>query len=496
MTKEKKEWIDNVFIVLLFGIYPFILTQAYYNVLQTKFCFMAIITIVYFIIISVYQSQQGDEKYSIIQVWKKATGVDKWIILFFVSNILSFLLSKYKYQALTGCTDGFNGLYAVMLYMILYMIGKTWSGSKKIFLRCIQLAMVGMILFALLQFMGLDMFYLLTNLRARNNYLSTLGNTSIYGMYLLLHFPIVCGAYITAENKLDKTLGAMACGFGSMGILCSNTDATYIGFAVILVSLVAFFLFNKTGIAKILEIFILIVVGAVCFHLVYTFCEAPRGLSSFGRILSSPQITASALIILLIGYTLLYYVKESERLFEKIRQACILIFFLVIIIGLGLLIWFSLFDRETSLGMLDSYLRFDGDWGTGRGNIWSYLVDIYITKYNFFEKLFGTGQATAVMHLFEYYREEMLYEWGYYVEDAHNVYLHYLVTVGFFGLITYVGVIVGNLCNALKGNAVVWKKILGVALLACLSADIISILQPITLPYLWFYFGLIQHKES
>ena len=193
---------------------------------------------------------------------------------------------------------------------------------------------------------------------------------------------------------------------------------------------------------------------------------------------------------------ILHLKKNTDKICMIIRKCVVVIFVLIVITGIGAIIWFSLVDRKTDLGILDSYMRFDGNWGTGRGNIWSYLMDIYINEYNIFNKVFGDGQASVVMNLFQYYRDEMLYEWGYYVEDAHNVYLHYLMTTGVFGVLAYLGIVVNCLKHAFMKNADVWKKIVGIALLACASADIISILQPITAPFLWFYFGYIQHVDE
>ena len=89
------------------------------------------------------------------------------------------------------------------------------------------------------------------------------------------------------------------------------------------------------------------------------------------------------------------------------------------------------------------------------------------------------------------YYDEMLAVTGTVYDSAHNEYLQYLVTMGAFGLITYVGLIITSIRNCVK----TWKDepvMLAVLMLivSYITQAFVNVEQPITTPFLFLFVAI------
>ena len=174
--------------------------------------------------------------------------------------------------------------------------------------------------------------------------------------------------------------------------------------------------------------------------------------------------------------------KEKILFGLSIRQLFSFIFAIGIsVIGeLFLMGYVNLVKPEQSFGFLDTYLRFNDSWGTGRGYVWTRLMEIFKNA-NIGQKLVGHGQGSVQLLLLTDYYEEMQSMLGYYFDSAHNVYLHLLTTIGVIGVLPYMGLILGTLIKGMKD----WRQkheTLTSGIVICVAAyaimDIVSVLQP------------------
>ena len=90
----------------------------------------------------------------------------------------------------------------------------------------------------------------------------------------------------------------------------------------------------------------------------------------------------------------------------------------------------------------DSFLYFNDSWGASRGEIWRITLDIFRNS-NFINKIFGYG-VHGFAHSYHAYcvlnSEISAIELPYY--DAHNMYLHFLIEYGLFGLVSAVSLFI------------------------------------------------------
>lgn len=505
-SKEKAGWMVAI---IIFCIYPLFMTNGYYNVTISKEGLFGMVAIVSFFLVygitymERVKREKGFQARRFGEVWNSMSLTDRFLTGFVMASFLSFIFAKYREVAFSGCTDSYQGFFFVILLAMMYfVVRKLRVGTEKIiFIMAVGADLT--ILLALWQFMGGDPFGLFVGLSEQTdhvgNYLSTLGNTAVFGLYLTLLLPVSGYAYCKIEKITGRILLTVSNLLGIMGVLSSNTDATYLGFFCSIVFLGMILLGKRNTCLRFLELLGIYGCGGVLFRVIYLHSQNARGLSTIvSKIVElSWGKWGIAFVGLFLCYGVAYFLLKKESGYRVVQ----IIFRIIVVVTagaiLGAFFYFSVVDRTTNLGSLEGYLRFGKEWGTERGYVWSWLSSIF-AKAGIVQKLFGAGQGSVVLELFTYYRTEMVEGLGYFFDNAHNVYLHYLTTMGINGCVLYLGLIFSVLRKGLHTEEAEqsYRKGFAVAVAAYAVQGFFSILEPITVPIFIFYLGLIQNESQ
>ena len=94
--------------------------------------------------------------------------------------------------------------------------------------------------------------------------------------------------------------------------------------------------------------------------------------------------------------------------------------------------------------------------------------------------------------------EQMISELKYYFDNAHNVYLHILFTMGILGAAVYIAFIASavkdGIQKALKENKYMWGAVISIVSYA--AVDFFCVLQPITLGLYIILIGMVSAKKN
>ena len=110
-----------------------------------------------------------------------------------------------------------------------------------------------------------------------------------------------------------------------------------------------------------------------------------------------------------------------------------------------LLIIITIIDNVIGKGPL--YIS--DEWGTGRGYIWKNLWNAY-GNYPFINKIFGLGEGTVRQALSYYSDNRMNMLNGSVIDNAHNIWLHMLVTMGIAGVVVMTVMLLDCVINVKK----------------------------------------------
>lgn len=484
----------KMFYIALFVIYPLFMTDGYQNTTRTKCILYALIIGVAFFICIWKDYEKNVEEYgglpkTKLKNFKNAlTVTDRFGLAFILSSFVSYVFAKYRPVAFSGGTDSYLGFFTVIICALGFWVASRQATVDEVFTLIASLGGAFVSLFAVIQFMGADLFGLFSRIASNTdrlyNFLSTLGNTSVFGQYMVLILPIAVIGYCKAEHLIMKISFSLCCNLMIWGIMVANTDAAYLGLIVICMLGSVILLRRKSTFIRSLELLVQMNVSVMLLKCIYSLCAGARGRSAITRMIMNINFSIYIIFIMVLILIISFFNRKikNDMIYKRISAVASVLCVVLVAVTICLFIYFSVIDRQSDFFGLERYLRFDNHWGTDRGYVWNWIWTIYSTC-SPIRKIIGFGQGSVVFELFTHYKHEMMYELKYYFDNAHNVYLHLLFTTGLLGAVTYVGMICAALYSgvkkALHGNEYVWGVVISVCAYAVV--DFFSVLQPITL---------------
>lgn len=409
---------------------------------------------------------------------------DVWSILFLLSNVISFLLTEDKKAAFTGENGRRFGLLMIISVTAAFLILARGTYVNKVNLYVLSAVSAFCNIFSVLQNLGLDPFGFLKNVaeRQKEMFVSTFGNINTFGSFICISAPIFIAVFIFSDDRISRVISGILIYFSAMGIVACKSDNVYLGLGTaILITL--FLAQRRERIGEFLSSLFILSAG------IFTMSILNNSLNGSTKHLNGVAEIAFnwkySLIISLIALALVLAAKAAHRLcpgiFEaaKSKKGLIITAFVVLVCISAVLIWGFITHNEM--------LTFSDKWGSYRGYIWKISLREYMSG-SAKEILFGRGNESTAAALSRY-RSEMVKVTGKTYDNCHNELLQYLLTTGFFGMISYLGLFITSIIYMFKRHK--WS----VPVLAMLTASVsyfaqgcVNLNQSITSP---IYFVLI-----
>ncbi|MBQ9673421.1 MAG: O-antigen ligase family protein [Ruminococcus sp.] len=497
-----KQWSAVGFSVLMFSVFPFFLTDGFFNIRHDKlhifYLFSGLLVAVTTVAFVFFDKRTEQERLRQRFTLKDLSVTDWAFVAFALTAVVSTIFSKYRSDAFTGESGRNNGMVLIIFYITVYfLISKNYRENKIVpIIFCV--ASAGVALLAVLNQFYWDPLNIYAELSKGqyNKFLSTVGNRNILSGFLCLSFPLCFMLYIYAEKLWEKIVAVLCTAINFCGIICSNSDGSILGSAIFLVVALIFF----AGRIKYLKRFLFLLAFVILFCKLVRIVSLTNDDYSMGFSTIQHFFVYGNTYLLPAGLCAIMYLLEkfgdkyTTSVAKKVRLAIIIFFSAVTLVLVFAVIYYSVIDTEVKLTGLKKYFRFDDSWGTHRGFMW--IRSIYaFGNMNFFQKIFGTGPDTykLVMDAMGYTAE--LKKFKHETTDAaHNVYLNYLITVGLAGVGSYITLIVSSIKRAVK-SAVADKFVIAfTAGVLCYSVQaVVNIDQPITTPLLILMLALVEN---
>lgn len=482
-------WCIGMFIIL-----PLVMTKGYSNITITKFIVYGMFTIICFywmVLYRLFDYVSTDNKANKISI------VEKLIIVYFVMNCITCVVSGDIMGDIIAVYDKHMGLFYILLTVMTFLTVRYMKvNDLSNLFRTVAIGTCIIIAIAFLQFIGADFGNLLGRLaiEERGNFLSTLGNTAVFGKYCCIVCPVLIFMLWKSNDRKDKFICKILSALYFISILISNIDAAYLGFSVAIVSLFLLSLkykYLKNYICTLESGFI----GFIVFGIMYKLLPNVRHLSQLGVFVVS-NILGEVIIAVVVVFIIMVSDKKNYHISDRLRAIflkCMAgIVIAAIIVILFLFIYCSFINRTIYIGGFERYFRFNDDWGTQRGIVWRWCADIY-TNLPVHKKLFGAGHGSVPILLLENYKTQMSKNLGFVFDNAHNVYLHQLVSTGIVGVLSYLAVLISTVVSGFRNKD---RMIFAVAIIICMIMDMVCIYEPITNPYLWVLVAFVCRTDE
>lgn len=458
------------FTILLLTVFPLYYHNYYFDILVVKYKFfyvtVILMAVILLLLIVFMIIRNGNIKKIMKTTYFSSFNLaDIGMISFCIIAIISTLQSSYKYESLWGNEGRYSGLFLLLIYGLAYFMISKGIHYSKCLVELFLFASMLVCLFGITDYFMLDIFGFKKNIASNqyNMFASTIGNINTYTAYVAMVMGVSTSLFVSAKS-LSKTIRYFACMMISFfAIIMGLSDNAYLAIGALFAFLPIWLFKNSMGVKRYILTLttFLYVIYAVDFvnkampNHVLQMSGILENLSGYSKL---EYIVAAATVACCIVYLYDFIRKGNGEYGKKLQVTWAILLAVLFLCGLYVLYDANIAGHGERYGALGDYLVFNDEWGTHRGYIWKVGLECY-GKQPLIHKIFGYGPDTfGVMILSSGKYAESLAKYNEYFDSAHNEYLQYFITVGPFGLISYILFLVGSgiqmVKNALKDSYV------------------------------------------
>lgn len=486
--------IINIYLVIIFTVFPFYMKEGYVNLGNHKFYFFlyaSLICVLLLLVSGIIPFIKEFSKDKIAGNPFKTTDI--FVILFAIITIISYAFSDYRYEAFLGTDGWYMGFMTIMLMLSLYiLISKLWLFNYTVLVLPLIASFVAFLLGLLDRFSV----YIIP-LEIRNpSFISTIGNINWFMGYYSVFVPIGIGAYLFLKpQKHEKLVSyfltvyviiSFIAGFaqGSESVLLFDV-ALFMGLLFIIRKM-------DTGYEAWFKLLGLWGMSLLIFRIMKYLFKGLYNYDSQGALsLFTDNGTIAVFVILmsLTGYTTFKngVSERKSRIFYRIIMS---------LPAAVLILWFVLAILRTKgiiLTNIDSsVLILNQDFGHGRGRAYISAFDA-IGYMNFKELIIGAGPDCFSSFLYSFSDVGACLK-SYWPNDiltnAHNELLTMLVNEGFLGMITYGGIYVSFIVTGIRRSTKPFLMTVILMVFTYLIHNMISFSQIMNTPYIFIWMGI------
>lgn len=492
LTSEKAATV-GVFALLV--LYPLVITDKYFNITFTRFMFFTVASAVFLVVCILLKIKAVDKPIKISRnCFSSFSTADISFFAFLLISVVSSVSSSHG-MALTLSGEGGRRMGLIMtgaMFFAYIFISKFYKIREYEF---IFFGAVGAFaaVFGLLQFIGFNPFGLLDGLSELDSvrFISFMGNINIYSSYICLVLPFAMYMFCFSEKKCSSVLWLFVLSAAFIGLMTSISDSGYLGLAAAMVTLAVLTAKGKKTFQRFFVVVITLFVSAGIFEIIRkAFGDPDHPNSFFNEIVASPWVIAAGSIASAVIIIALNFFDFSEKFYKIISKIIIFAAVSAVAVCIGLIVWFTCFDADAELGKFSYYLRFSQRWGNGRGYVWSKIIEIF-KELPLLKQLIGTGPETLGYEMISRYNDEMHELFGFHFDNAHNDILQYLLTVGLFGTLAYIMLVVSAVKSCIKSQNMLIRAML-LPIIAFFAQSLVNITQPITTPLFFVFIAFSQ----
>lgn len=441
---KKPEFGCDVFCVLMLGIFPIFLTEGLFftlNVSKYLFLIFSSAALLLYYIFSPYAKKT-------MPSFKKIPIPDWAMIGLCLVYIISGLLSSDFTETINGADGRFNGIVTILCYTIIYFVITRYGRLKPVFFYIFAISSSLVFLLGILNFFQIDPLNAYANVKAseREIFLSTIGNRNFFSAFVCIGLPIFATLFCLSKTRWKTIVFAVATVLGEFALFIGNSDSGFVGMVIVFFVLPFFLFDNYISFRRYIMFALTFFASSQIIDILISNASNEVGkLSGISNLLMNNRVSIIILIFLALMSLVLYIFPVGKKLpLGIIKKIFVGTITLLIVIFLISFFYFSIIDKQTSLGDFENYLRFSPNFGSNRGSVWIALLTAFIS-FPIVKIFIGNGPDTIYQVLLEYYPNEIRNGSLLPFDSAHNEYLHYLITTGLIGLSAYctlVGVLI------------------------------------------------------
>ncbi|WP_136799954.1 O-antigen ligase family protein [Desulfosediminicola ganghwensis] len=159
------------------------------------------------------------------------------LLFYFILLLISVQFAGHIGHAMYGRPGREEGLTTIMLYMLLFLAGRSCTIKADVIFRLMLISALIISIHAILQFFGLDQCLYFLNSRNWQKAYSTMGNPNFLSSYLVLLLPLCIHLFVTEKRGLTKHFFPAICySILFYCLLCTRTRGAWLGAIAAIIS--------------------------------------------------------------------------------------------------------------------------------------------------------------------------------------------------------------------------------------------------------------------
>lgn len=495
-----KKVVVLVYTLAIFCVYPIVVDNAYFNITITKTnffqgaskVFLVCFVLAIFADMFIHEALEIEEKFFLDDSERFYKKPGFWMEMFALANVLAWYMAETSKEAKTGELARYMGMEMYVIIALVFLAISRICDISKLSIIAFACITAYTYIIGIVQHLELDtkfwgmaekspfeFIYYRERLSEKqfDIYMSTFGNINIFASFIVISLCLFLGLFIFTNIIYLKLISGAIVVLGGASLMIANSDSGYIGvagaiFVLLLIS------YNAGRVRNLIVSLLLLACGNLLVVLMNNFAVGQydkRG--GFAQALDRMDLSIMIIIGIVMLFLVVYYLAENHKaMLDKLNKKRVTIIMVVVTFVLGI----AAVIVGNRMGM--AIFTFDERWGTYRGFVWSRAWELFKDA-PLINKLFGYGNESFGVHMNAHYYQDMLDIVGELYDNAHNELLQYLITLGLFGLVTYLAVCISSVVYMLKyghGNYMVYGFL--TATVGYFFQSIINLNQPITTP--------------
>ena len=503
------EKLMGIFTILVLCVFPVVYHNYYFDILETKYhsyCAMTIGVMVVMLVYGLYTNKliEGLRGFCFKKLIKGLNIADWSVLAFWLATVMSWIVCKWRWEAFWGTSGRYNGVFLISIYTIIYFMVTRFFVLKRVYLDAFLVVSLFVCMLGITDYFQMDLlgFKKMMLDEQKGMYTSTFGNINTYTIYVgaVLCVSMILYVMETCKKRMAFYFGVMT--VTMVALIVGASDNAYLTLAA-LFGLSPLVLFRKkTWIRRYLASVALFMTSIVFVGWINTaYAGIVFGLDSIFVILSGFALLPVATIALwgiILGWKVLEKKSHGDQKDELGKG---LVFFWCVIIAIVVMaVVYVLYDANIAgnaekYNAIKNYVVFDAEWGTRRGYVWTCSMELYNQVLDPIHKLFGYGADTFKLLMIRHYPIEN----NIVFDNAHNEYIHFLLTIGLFGMVSYIALLASAVYVMVKRMAG-RPEVMAVmfVVIAYATQATVNLFLPVIFPVIWqlLAMGLAKTPEE
>lgn len=504
--KDSANKIVYFFTIILLTIFPLYFHRFYFDILQAKyrFYFVTVIAMAVFTIIA-WAAYLKKNKVKFAFNIKTLTVPDICFIVLIIIVTISTFQSGFFYESFWGNEGRYNGMFLWLIYGLAYLIITRFLKVKSPLLDFFIIIGIVVCLLSVPDYFKKDILHFKVHIRPsqRDIFTSTFGNINVFTAYVGMLTAVVTVLFTTAKKGWKIIFYYLAMVISFFAIIMGRSDNGYLAIGALFALLPIYLFGKKHGVRRyLISISTLCTCVWVMGIINQLWPDKVLYLDSIFGIMSEDKRFVFVVILLWLLVAAIYIGIKIKPDSGKIKKWPRILWGVFLCLCLAAVI-FVLYDANIAghaarYGKMASYLVFNDSWGTDRGFVWNLSLH-HFKEFSIIRKLFGYGPDTfgVLTRLNDF--DKMIDYNNTIFDSAHNEYLHYLLTIGLLGTLSYIMLLLTSCIRMIKRAADnPYVMAIMFAVIAYAAQAVVNIAQPVITPVMFtlLMIGLAACREE